>query len=248
MFYKKLHNKFLELVKKNALSNLRVEVKTRALKAEEAIGNPDRKDFPLLKGKEVLMEARFKDAIGQAYTDMPTEFSGTLKEIVNIDIKTSRDRALYISVLNAVVKYIYEDIQTIHCRNNEPEECSKEIAGFIDKTKYKKIGQIGLQPSILEAIANKFGAENVLCVDRDEDNKGIKKFGVDILWGDLENTERIFRDSDFILCTGTTVVNASIIDMIKLSEKYKKPLYFYGTTISGAASLMDLKRLCYKSH
>jgi len=247
MFYKKLHEKFWKLVEKNGLGNSIVSVRTRALKIEEAIGNPDRRDFPLLKGKEVLMEARFNNAIGQAYTDMPTEFSGTLDQVVSLEIKSSRDRALYISVLNAVVRYFYPEVATIHCKNNEPEECAEEMADSINHKKYRKIGQIGLQPSILEALVNKFGEDNLMCADLDEDNKGIIKFGVPILWGDLENTEEIFKGSDIVLCTGTTVVNGSIESMLKLSEKYRIPIIFYGTTIAGTAELMGLERLCFRS-
>ena len=34
-----------------------ITINSRALKSEEAIGKPDRDDFPLLRGKEVLLQA-----------------------------------------------------------------------------------------------------------------------------------------------------------------------------------------------
>ena len=54
-------------------------VSARTLSAKEAIGNPDRDDFPLLKGKEFMVEASFRGAKGQAFTDMPGNYKGYLK-------------------------------------------------------------------------------------------------------------------------------------------------------------------------
>lgn len=51
-----------------------VSVIARPLTAEEAIGRPEHDDYPLLKGKERMMEARFKGAAGQAYTDRSINF------------------------------------------------------------------------------------------------------------------------------------------------------------------------------
>jgi len=41
-----------------------------ALSPEEAIGNPEDRDYPLIVGKERLMQAEFRGALGQAFTDM----------------------------------------------------------------------------------------------------------------------------------------------------------------------------------
>ncbi len=62
-------------------------VSARPLTPDEAIGKPDRTDFPLLKGKEFMMEARYQGARGQAFTAMPGEFQGTVEEILgrNLD-------------------------------------------------------------------------------------------------------------------------------------------------------------------
>ena len=38
-------------------------VSARDLSPEEAIGKPDRDDYPLLTGKEVMMEARIRDGV-----------------------------------------------------------------------------------------------------------------------------------------------------------------------------------------
>ena len=76
MFYQQLQDRFSNLVTQNGLLDSPVSIQTKILKTVEAIGNPDRQDYPLLKGKEFLMEATFLEAKGQAYTDAPSEFSG----------------------------------------------------------------------------------------------------------------------------------------------------------------------------
>ncbi len=247
MFYKTLHDKFSILVTKNQLLDKEITIKTRILKPTEAIGNPDRKDFPLLKGKEVLIEATFMEKKGQAYTDAPSEFIGALKDILALPLDDSRKRALFIAALNAVMRYLYPEITTIHCKNNEPEECAQKIAEFIHSLKIGSVGLIGLQPAILDALVKRFNHDKILCVDRDEDNIGKIKYGVYIDFGNTQNIEKMFKNVDLILATGSTVVNGSVVEILKFAEIYKCPLYFYGTTIAGVSQLMGLKRLCFKS-
>ncbi len=247
MFYKNLHDKFSTLVTDKQLLDKEITIKTRILKPTEAIGNPDRGDFPLLKGKEVLIEATFMEKKGQAYTDAPSEFIGALKDILALQLDDSRNRALFVAALNAVMRYLYPKITTIHCKNNEPEECAQKIVEFIHSLKIDSLGLIGLQPAILEALVKRFNCDKILCVDRDEDNIDKIKYGVYIDRGTTKNIEKMFKNVDLILATGSTIGNGSIVEILKFAQIYKRPLYFYGTTIAGASQLMDLRRLCFKS-
>ncbi len=247
MFYKELHDAFLSLLRDKKLLDEKIIIKTRILNSKEAIGNPDRKDFPLLKGKEVLMSATFLNKEGQAYTDAPSEFSGKVKDIVKLPLDDIRNRALFIASLNAVMRHVYPDLTTIHCKDNEPEECSAEIVKHVRQLNPERVGIVGLQPAILEAIAGEFGPENIQCIDRDEDYIGQSKFNVPIKWGDTDNLEELCKASDVILATGSTVVNGSISDILQLAQKYGHPVYFYGTTVAGTAALMKLNRLCFRS-
>jgi len=47
-----------------------------------------------------------------------------------------------------------------------------------------------------------------------------------------------------VLCTGTTLVNATIEEILALGEKYHKRIIFYGVTIAAAAELLGLERIC----
>lgn len=79
-----LRRRTLELARRHGLSGEPLEVvSARALTPEEAIGTPERSDFPILKGKESMMEARFRGNRGQAFTSMPGDFRGTLEEVTD---------------------------------------------------------------------------------------------------------------------------------------------------------------------
>ncbi len=246
MFYRSLQEKFLMVATQNNLLDEDIAIQTKILKTAEAIGNPDRRDYPLLKGKEFLMEATFRGAKGQAYTDAPSEFAGALKDMIHLPLETTRQRALFVATLNAVMHYLEPDLGAVHCKDNEPEECAGEIAEFVTRSAPACIGLIGLQPAILECLATNFGARNVVCLDRDEEFRGQVKYGVPITWGSQQALVEMFAKASLVLATGSTIVNGSLVEIAHLAERSEVPVYFYGTSIAGAARLMELNRLCYR--
>ena len=94
-------------------------------------------------------------------------------------------------------------------------------------------------PALLERLSKDY---EVHAVDLNPDNIGQVRFGVLIEdGGDLSITERLCRQADLILCTGSTICNGSILHFLP----YKEKTLFYGTTLAGAAALMELPRLCF---
>ena len=67
-------------------------ISARPLSPEEAIGKPDRTDYPILKGWEVMVEAAFRDARGQAFTDMPGNFEDTLQGLLDFGLLNNFER------------------------------------------------------------------------------------------------------------------------------------------------------------
>ncbi|SHI33994.1 Putative heavy-metal chelation [Dethiosulfatibacter aminovorans DSM 17477] len=237
-FYSNLNKKFKELVKSNNLENESIIIETRALKPEEAIGHTSRKDYPILTGKEVLMNAYFKECIGQSFTNAPSKFKGTLKDVASLDLSFNKNRAIFISVLNATMKYLGLIDRTIHCKNEEPEICSGKYLDYL-KEKYGdvKIGLVGYQPSMLEKLSESF---ELRILDLDKNNIGTNKYGIVV-----EDGEKAFSSvvdwADIILVTGSTVANGTVVDFINLD----KEVIFYGTTIAGVAHLEKLNRCCF---
>ncbi|MCD6271699.1 MAG: hypothetical protein J7K30_02360 [Deltaproteobacteria bacterium] len=246
--YTKLKTALIALSEKNDLLESEINITAKILTPEEAIGETERKDFPLLQGKEFLMQADFKNALGQAFTDAPSNFKGKLKKILELKLTDNSDRALFIATLNAVMRYLGAAEKTIHCKNEEPELCAREISNaIIDKYgAYIKIGIVGFQPAIIDNFAKSLTAQNVKVIDMDKNNINKKKYGVLIRDGKKMAGE-LFKISDVILATGSTIVNDSLSDLIALAKKYQKPLYLYGTTVAGTAKILNLERLCFQS-
>lgn len=226
------------------LLDLRISVKAVCLTPEEAIGNPTRRDYPIIEGKERVVEATVLHSKGQAFTDDPGEFTGTVQEIFDLDLSSNRHRAIVIAAMNALLGYRGLVEGTVHCRNEDPEKCSKEIASHIlEKFGRVTVGLIGLNPAMLEALANTFGAERVRATDLNRKNIGTVKYGVEIGDG-RERTEDMVRSSDILLITGTTLVNGTLDGILELVARYGKNYLLYGTTISGVARLRGLDRIC----
>ena len=239
-FLRRVQESFKEIVVKNELNEKNIDVSCSVLTAQEAIGNPERKDFPIQKGKEKMMQACFGCSYGQAFTDMPNTFSGKVKELTTMSLETNYERAVFISGVNAVLRELNMADQTIHCKDDGPKACSSELAEMIEK-EYgtPKIALFGLQPAMAEVLHKKFPLR---IFDLDDDNIGQEKFGTIIENGMCEIAD-VEAWADLFLVTGSTVCNNSINNFLQL----KKPVIFFGTTISGPAALLGLKRFCPQS-
>jgi len=235
--YGKLKDFLRFQVEKANLLEERVLIKGKILTNEEAIGNPHRQDYPLLKGKEKLLQAEFKGALGQAFTDSPGTFQGTLNELLAQPITNNFEKASFIAVLNAVMRYLGLAEGTIHCKDEEPIECAEKLVTYLKENHGKpKIAMIGLQPAILEACGKEFP---IRVVDMDRDNIGHEKCGVMVEDAETK-TEELLEWCELVLATGSTVANGTIINFLGL----EKPTVFFGTTIAGAAPILGVTRFC----
>jgi len=239
-FYNDIKERFFNLIKEKNLMSSKVEVvSARTLTPQEVIGRPERDDFPLLKGKEVMLQADFKGSLGQAFTDMPGNYSGTLKEIFDMSLDNNFERAIFISTLNAVLRHLNYISKTVHCKDKEPAECAAHLVDYIkERFGQPRIAFIGMQPAMVEALAAQF---EIRVVDLDPDNIGRKRCGV--LIEDVAYTKEILSWADLILATGTTVVNDTLTPLL-----IEKPIIFYGVTIAGVAYLKGYEQYCFCAH
>ncbi len=235
-----LKSQFRNVLEANNLSSDEVVIKLKALTPEEAIGKPGRKDYPILTGKEIMLEADFRGAKGQAFTDAPAEFQGTMDKILALDLNEDQHaRGLFIAALNAVTRHLGLSEKTIHCKNDEPEECAKKAVEFI-KEKYGdvKIALVGYQPSLLENLSKEF---NIRVLDLNPQNVGAERYGVVVEHGVDDFDEVVVNWSDLVLCTGSTLSNGTITNFLDL----EKEVLFFGTTLAGAADMLGCKRMCF---
>lgn len=236
-----LKERFAQLIKEKKLENREVCVLCRILSPEEAIGMSDRHDFAILKGKDVMIQAEYGNGSGQAFTGFPTQFRGTLEEIMELDIKNDgRALSIFIAVLNAVMNDLGLCDRTVHCKGEGPTQCACRVA----KTLYQRYGKnirvalIGYQPAILEQLVKLF---DVRVLDLDEDNIGTVHSGITVLDGH-KDCKDIIRWADVILCTGSALCRqGSAADYLNMG----KDVLFYGTTAAGAAALLGWERMCF---
>jgi len=236
--YDELKDKTLHLCRKNDLLGEKIVIRARALTPEEAIGNPEGDDFPLKKGKERMMQAEFRGALGQAFTDRFGDFEGTLDQTFSMSLGNNYRRAVFVAALNALLRHLGLIEGTVHCRDQGPTECAAHMVEYL-KERYDrvKITQIGFQPPMAGALS---GAFLFRLLDLDPDNIGREKFGVTV--EGPEATGEAMDWADLLLVTGTTLTNDSIGRFLT-----GKPVIFYGTTIAGAAYLMGWDRFCARS-
>lgn len=231
----KVRSLAIETWRKAGLMDEIIEVVAAPLSVEQAIGHPQGDDFPIQKGKEKLMEARFKGAKGQAFTDTYGNYQGTLATISALDLADLRSRAVFVATLNAVMSYLDQAQGTLHCKDRGPGDCAQEIVGYIrEKYGHPKIGMIGYQPAMIGALSTKFPLR---VLDLDPDNIGQIKHGA--LIEDGESQHDVLAWADILLVTGTTLANGTIDQFVT-----DIPVVFYGTTIAGAAALMGWERFC----
>ena len=235
--------RLLQLCRERAVE-LRRPIVVRPLSPDEAIGAKAANGFVIKKGRERVIEAAFTAALGQAFTDHPSEWSGTLEDMFALDLSNVPERAVFVAGMNAVLRGLGVADGTVHCRDEEPTRCGAELAQMIEQEFGKvRVGLIGLQPAIVAALAETFGPGLVCVVDLNPENIGTKKSGVPV-WDGGTDLPRLVDSCEIALATGSSIVNGSINEIIDCFKQAGKPLIFFGNTISGAAALLALRRLC----
>ncbi len=218
-----------------------VDVQVRGLSTEEAIGNPKDRDYPIIKGKEVMVEARFQTGVGQAFTSTPSDFAGKVADVLALDIEgeskeASQNRAVLVATGNAIAAHADLTVSSIHCKNEDPVECATVLAETIMWLMGEpKIALFGFQPRMLEELAKTY---RVRCVDLDPENIGQTKFGIDI--EPAEKTDEVLDWCDFALVTGSTLANNTMDRFLAQPKR----VIFYGVTNAGAEALLGISRFC----
>ena len=236
--------RFLEIVQQHDLLDASVSVLARPLTPEEAIGAPGRRDYPIIIGKERVVESSVLGSRGHAFTDSPREFVGTMEDVLGLGLDTNQERAIYVATLNAVMGHLGMVSATVHCKDEEPEQCAREIAGLlIERHGRVSVGLVGLNPAIAERLVETFGADRVHITDLNQDNIGKERFGVEVWDGGQRSTDLIDA-SDVVVLTGTTLINGTFDDLWDRIRQRGKAYLVYGVTTAGVSELMGIERTC----
>ncbi|MFH1809388.1 MAG: DUF364 domain-containing protein [Pseudomonadota bacterium] len=235
---------FASLVRDHQLDAAAVSVLARPLTPEEAIGTPGRRDFPILVGKERVIEAVVLGARGQAFTDSPREFSGQVHEVLSLPLTSNQNRALFVATLNALARQLGLVQQTVHCRDDAPELCGPQIATQLRQATHpRSVGLVGLNPAIAEALVKEFSAAAVHITDLNPASIGTTRFGVEV-WDGRSRWPELVEVSDTLLVTGTTLVNGTFDALREAADTAHKQFLVFGVTAAAACHVLALPRLC----
>ena len=235
--YEELREALRQEIRSLHLSGQNVSIRCRALSAKEAIGTPEHNDYPIIKGREVMVEAVFEGTVGQAFTDEFEQATYRVENLLEIELDSNRRRASFIAALNAIFRHLGRCDKTIHCRDAEPKECANNVLGLLKP--WKKILLVGLQSRFPEILASH---HDVRVIDLDHNNISREICGVVV--EPPEMTEEAITWCDGIFATGSTIVNGTITNFLFTG----KPVLFYGVTISAAANILHITRYCHCGH
>jgi uncharacterized protein (DUF4213/DUF364 family) len=237
-------SKFKAILEQNDLMGAEVSVLAQPLTPEEAIGTPGRRDFPIVIGRERVVESRVIGSKGHAFTDTPQEFVGTLEDVLNLELTTSQNRAVYVATLNAVLGRLGMVKATVHCKDDDPERCALEIARLVlDRYGRVEVGLIGFNPAIAERLVDAFGAEHVRITDLNIENVGTRRFDVEV-WDGNSRTEELIDASDVVVLTGTSFVNGTFDRIWRRIQARERAYLVYGVTAAGVSELLGIDRIC----
>jgi len=240
-------DEFAARVARAGLTDTSVNVTSRTLSTEEAICTPQYDDLPILRGKEVLIEAEFCGAKGHAFTNQPGNWAGSLGELLALPLTTNRGRAVLLAAMNAVMRYLGEVERTVHCRDEVMEQCGAEMAAVL-RAEFGEIrvGLVGYQPGLVAGLVAEFGAKRVRVTDLALENIGRIVHGVEIRDG-WNSTAELIADSELVLATGSTIANATYDQLAWLASSQGIPLILFGVTPAAVCHLCGIRRLCLRA-
>jgi len=217
-------------------------VVTTPLTATEAIGNPEDQDYPIITGRETMLQAVVRGAAGQAFTDMAGRFSAPVRDIATMPLANNFRRAIFVATLNAVCRHAGLLEASRHCKDTAPRRCAEEVGRWMadrfGSDSDLRVLVVGFQPRLIERMA---AAYDVRVTDLDPANVGQERFGATV--HDAQNTPELLEWCNLALVTGTTLANGTIAPFVQRAQA-GRPTVFYGVTISGAARLLGLDHVC----
>ena len=237
-------DKFAAIVEQNDLLEQEVLVRVKPLSVEQAIGTPERDDFPLQKGKERIIEADFMGSPGQAFTDSFSDFKSDIAGLLDLDLTDRFNASVFIAAANAVLRQLGLTDRTVHCRDKEPTQCAPKLVEYLRQNhpEAKKVALVGLQPAMAVALGKEY---ELAILDLDPDNLGRQIGGATVRDG-AADLEEVAAWADILVSTGSTLSNLSLDGVGDAAGG--KPVVLFGITIAGAASLLGLERFCPLGH
>ena len=231
--YKQILDGFYKLDGAEAL--LQEPVSVTASKEPELTLRPEGEPVSSVARPEFCVTATFQGVKGEAYTEEPSDFSGTLQQALEIPPTGKGISAVTIAALNAAMSYLKKAPGTFP----EGEEARAQYADALCRYVLEHHGReniilVGYDGYLVKRLMD----EGLIfwTMDRDPDNITQDRFHHVVVNNAKKNRESSFVWGKYFIVTGSTLCNGTIPDYLNSG----KELLFYGITCAGAATLLGL--------
>ena len=231
--YQQILSAFYGLEGADALLQETVSV-TAAAEPERTL-RPEYEPFSGIARPEYCVTATLSGAKGEAYTENPEDFSGTLQQALEIPPTEKGISAVTIAALNAAVNYLHLAPGTFP----EGEEARLQYADALCRFVLEHHGRENIVLVGYDGyLVKRFMDEGLIfwTMDKDPDNITQDRFHHVVVNNAKKNRESSFVWGKFFIVTGSSLCNGTIRHYLESG----KELLFYGITCAGAATLLKL--------
>jgi len=235
-FLRGLRSQLRRIVGEQGINPEKVPVEVRSLSPAEIYGDAPLGGLPASPGAMQMVEASVDGARGQAGTDEPGDWSGSLQDVLCMPLKDQFSRAIFVATLNGVMRSVGQLECTLHCKDERPGMCARKCVEMLTaEMDPGAVAMIGYQPRLFAALVKRY---DLCVVDFHPEMVGRMIKGVKIVGPD--RMEKCNEKAGLLLVSGRTLINGTF-DKVSTREK---PAIFYGVTATGPARLLGLRHFC----
>jgi len=184
---------------------------------------------------EYCVTAQIRGVKGEAYTETPEPFCGTLQDALSIPVTEKGISAVTISAINAAMNAlslspgVFSNDQQFHI--HYADALCRYVSEHYGNTRIVLVGYDGY-------IVKRFMEEGLdfWTLDLNPDHITQNRFGHVIVNGARKNRDSSLAWGRIFLVTGSSLCNGTIIPYLESG----KELLFYGVTCAGTAALLNL--------
>ncbi|MBR5930526.1 MAG: hypothetical protein IKZ95_00710 [Lachnospiraceae bacterium] len=231
--YQKILSGFYELDGAKALLNETVSVK-KSEEPERTL-RPENDPPSTVARPEYCVTATLCGAKGEAYTEEPSDFSGTLQQALEIPPTEKGISAVTVAALNAAVNYLGLAPGAFpkgeEARFSYADALCRYVTEHYGRSNIILVGYDGY-------LVKRFMDEGLdfWTMDRDPDHISQNRFQHVVVNNAKRNRDSSFVWGKYFIVTGSTLCNGTILHYLDCG----KEVLFYGITCAGAATLLHL--------
>lgn len=183
---------------------------------------------------EYRVTALFRDCPGEAYTEKPSDWEGTVEEAISLPATEEEGISpITVAVINSVMSYLGLCKGTFSSDFKTRGNYASDLYDYI-KAHYgmENIVLVGYDGHIVKKFVD--GGMDFWTLDRDPDNISQDRFRHIVVNSAKLNRESCFAWADVFIVTGSTLTNGTITQFLD----HGTDILFYGITIAGTAKLL----------